>query len=82
MDLRSLDGARMNALDTGLCAALILRGWLVSTSERSNTYDEGHTVGLDSKVAAAIWCSILDRRTTDYLFVSEPLGEYIHLRLH
>ena len=76
------DGACMNALDANLYAALILRGWLVSTSGRSNTYDEGHTVGLDSKVAAAIWCSSLDRRTTDYLFVTEPLREYIPLRLH
>jgi len=75
------DGACMNALDTKLCAALILRGWLVSTSGRSDTYDEGHTVGLDSKVAAVIWYSILDRRT-DCLFVTEPLGEYIHLRLY
>jgi len=45
-------------------------------------YDEGHTVGLDSKVAAVIWYSILDRRTTDCLFMTELLGEYIHLRLH
>jgi len=45
-------------------------------------YDEGHTVGLYSKVAATIWYSILDRRTTDCLFVTEPSGEYFHICLY